>query len=69
MYNFDSIKTTGNYDNWTTSWILAAKSDYRRIVATSQDGRALLIDFGRDVEDADLLSGPDVSRRNIYELE
>lgn len=69
VYNFDSIKTTGNYDNWTTSWILAAKSDYRRIVATSQDGRALLIDFGMDVEDANLLSGPDVGRQNVYELE
>ena len=26
--------------------MLAAKSDYRRIVATSQDGRVLIIDFG-----------------------
>jgi F-box and WD-40 domain protein 1/11 len=27
---------------------LAAKCDYRRIVSTSQDGRILMIDFGRD---------------------
>jgi F-box and WD-40 domain protein 1/11 len=28
--------------------MLAAKCDYRRIVSTSQDGRILMIDFGRD---------------------
>ncbi|KAF1999741.1 WD40 repeat-like protein [Amniculicola lignicola CBS 123094] len=40
----------GLYENWTTSWILSAKSDYRRVVATSQDGRALVLDFGWGVE-------------------
>lgn len=45
---------TGAYENWTTSWILSAKADYRRIVATSQDGRALLMDFGRGVDPAGL---------------
>jgi len=50
---------SGAYENWTTSWILSAKSDYRRIVATSQDGRALLMDFGADVPTAwlELLKG------------
>jgi F-box and WD-40 domain protein 1/11 len=57
VYDFDSHTSVGTYDNWTTSWILAAKSDYRRIVATSQDGRVLLMDFGLDVEGAMLLSG------------
>lgn len=45
---------TGAYENWTTSWILSAKSDYRRIVATSQDGRALLMDFGYGVDSVGL---------------
>ena len=45
------------YKNWTTSWIVSAKSDYRRVVATSQDGRILILDFGWGVEGADLLSG------------
>lgn len=40
---------------WTTSWMLSAKLDYRRIVATSQDRRVLLIDFGLGVGDVDLL--------------
>lgn len=45
------------YENWTTSWILSAKSDYRRVVATSQDGRALILDFGWKVEGKDTLVG------------
>jgi F-box and WD-40 domain protein 1/11 len=35
-----------NFTKWTTSWILSAKADYRRIIATSQDGRAVIMDFG-----------------------
>ena len=40
---------------WATSWILSAKSDYRRLITTSQDGRALLLDFGIGVDGIDLL--------------
>lgn len=57
VFNFEDGQDIGVYDNWTTSWILAAKSDYRRIVATSQDGRALLMDFGHGVDGVDLLAG------------
>lgn len=35
-----------NFTKWTSSWILSAKADYRRIVATSQDSRAVIMDFG-----------------------
>jgi F-box and WD-40 domain protein 1/11 len=45
------------YKNWTTSWILSAKSDYRRVVATSQDGRTLILDFGYRVPGVELLNG------------
>lgn len=48
VYDYDSGKLLGRFAEWTTSWMLAAKSDYRRIVSTSQDGRILVIDFGRD---------------------
>jgi F-box and WD-40 domain protein 1/11 len=47
----------GLYENWTTSWILSAKSDYRRVVATSQDGRALILDFAWGVEGGECLVG------------
>lgn len=61
VYDFKNGDLIGSYDNWTTSWILAAKSDYRRIVATSQDGRALLMDFGWGVPDIELLAGHKIS--------
>lgn len=55
IYDFNNGKQLCRFDNWTTSWILAAKSDYRRIVATSQDGRVLMMDFGHDVANVDML--------------
>lgn len=44
-----------NFEGWTTSWMLAAKSDYRKIVCTSQDGRVVIIDFGYGLEGAEML--------------
>lgn len=41
---------------WTTSWILSAKSDYRRIVAASQDSRVVIMDFGYEVPGIELLA-------------
>ncbi|KIX06178.1 uncharacterized protein Z518_04152 [Rhinocladiella mackenziei CBS 650.93] len=44
-----------NFQGWTSSWILAAKSNYRKIVCTSQDGRVVIIDFGYGIEGVDLV--------------
>jgi F-box and WD-40 domain protein 1/11 len=55
--DYQSGEVFGLYENWTTSWILSAKSDYRRVVATSQDGRALILDFGWNVENKETLVG------------
>ncbi|KAL4810318.1 WD40-repeat-containing domain protein [Aspergillus unguis] len=44
-----------DFPNWTTSWMLSVKSDYRRIVATSQDSRAVIMDFGYGIDGVDLL--------------
>ena len=67
VYDFESGAEIWRAEEWTTSWMLSAKSDYRRIVATSQDGRILLVDFGiqkcvmpddgQPLEDVDLLRG------------
>ena len=46
VYDFVTGEELWRAEEWTTSWMLAAKSDYRRIVATSQDGRILIVDFG-----------------------
>lgn len=55
--DYRSGEVFGLYENWTTSWILSAKSDYRRVVATSQDGRALILDFGWGVDGVNGLVG------------
>ncbi|KAF2259240.1 WD40 repeat-like protein [Lojkania enalia] len=57
--DFASGQIFGLYENWTTSWILSAKSDYRRVVATSQDGRTLILDFGWGTEGVGGLIGGD----------
>jgi F-box and WD-40 domain protein 1/11 len=57
VYDFKTGKEIATYKDWTTSWILAAKCDYRRIVATSQDGRALLMDFGYNIPGVNDLRG------------
>ena len=44
-----------NFTKWTSSWILSAKADYRRIVATSQDSRAVIMDFGYQLPGIDAL--------------
>ena len=68
VYDFVSGAELWRGEEWTTSWMLAAKSDYRRIVATSQDGRILIVDFGlkkgglndgQQIEDVELLRGVD----------
>lgn len=44
-----------NFEGWTSSWMLAAKSDYRKIVCTSQDGRVVVIDFGWGINDVKMV--------------
>ena len=44
-----------DFQGWTTSWMLSAKSDYRKIVCTSQDGRVLICDFGYGLDGLSLL--------------
>jgi F-box and WD-40 domain protein 1/11 len=44
-----------NFQGWTTSWMLAAKSDYRKIVCTSQDGRVVIMDFGYGLDGVEML--------------
>ena len=44
-----------NFQNWSSSWILAAKSNYRKIVCTSQDARVVIIDFGYGINGVELV--------------
>ncbi|POR37514.1 F-box/WD repeat-containing protein 1A [Tolypocladium paradoxum] len=48
-----------DFPRWHASWVLSAKSDYRRIVSTGQDPKILIMDFGADVEGIDMLESRD----------
>lgn len=55
VFDADTGSLSIDLPEWTTSWMLSAKSDYRRIVATSQDSRAVIMDFGYGLDGIDLL--------------
>lgn len=54
-YELGTGENIVDFAGWTSSWILSAKADYRRIVATSQDSRTVIMDFGYELPDVELL--------------
>ncbi|KAJ8608419.1 hypothetical protein MRB53_039671 [Persea americana] len=44
-----------NLGGLTSSWMLAAKSNYRKIACASQDGRVVIIDFGFGINGVELV--------------
>lgn len=56
-YDLHTGDTIIDFTLWTTSWILSAKADYRRIIATSQDSRVVIMDFGYQLPGVELLEG------------
>jgi F-box and WD-40 domain protein 1/11 len=57
VYDVETGRLMLDFPGWHTSWILSAKADYRRIVSTSQDRRMLILDFGAELRDVELLEG------------
>ncbi|KAK2757114.1 hypothetical protein FQN54_005084 [Arachnomyces sp. PD_36] len=55
VFNSETGELSIDLPEWTTSWMLSAKSDYRRIVATSQDADAVIMDFGYGLDGIELL--------------
>ncbi|KAJ6033672.1 hypothetical protein N7444_011443 [Penicillium canescens] len=55
VFDRDTGNLSINFPGWTTSWMLSVQSDYRRIVATSQDARTVIMDFGYGLDGIDLL--------------
>jgi F-box and WD-40 domain protein 1/11 len=39
-----------DFPKWHSSWVLGAKSDYRRIISTGQDPKILIMDFGLNIK-------------------
>lgn len=56
-YDMNTGDNIVDFAGWTSSWILSAKADYRRIITTSQDTRTVIMDFGYELPGVDLLEG------------
>lgn len=50
VFDMETGKQLLNLPKWHSSWVLSAKSDYRRIISTSQDAKILILDFGANVK-------------------
>ncbi|RDW84527.1 hypothetical protein BP6252_02117 [Coleophoma cylindrospora] len=55
VFDMASGRLLLDFPKWHTSWVLAAKSDYRRIISTGQDPKILIMDFGMNIKGIDLL--------------
>lgn len=55
VFDMESGRLLLDFPKWHQSWVLGAKSDYRRIVSTGQDPKILIMDFGIDIKDIELL--------------
>ncbi|KAF4469423.1 F-box WD-repeat [Fusarium albosuccineum] len=55
VWDMESGHQLLDFPRWHASWVLSAKSDYRRIVSTGQDPKILIMDFGADVDGIEML--------------
>ncbi|KAI1162295.1 quinon protein alcohol dehydrogenase-like superfamily [Nemania serpens] len=55
VFDIETGEQLLNFPRWHASWVLSAKADYRRIISTGQDPKILIMDFGADVADIQLL--------------
>jgi F-box and WD-40 domain protein 1/11 len=52
-----------DFPKWHSSWVLGAKSDYRRIISTGQDPKILIMDFGMTVKGIEKLESQNKQHR------
>ena len=58
-----------NLEGWTSSWMLAAKSNYRKIACASQDGRVVVVDFGFGINGVHLVEASEgVQSRSVVPM-
>ncbi|KAI0383003.1 WD40 repeat-like protein [Hypomontagnella monticulosa] len=55
VFDMETGVQTLDFPGWHASWVLSAKCDYRRIVSTGQDAKILIMDFGADVSNVEML--------------
>ncbi|RFU31792.1 hypothetical protein B7463_g4554, partial [Scytalidium lignicola] len=49
VFEMETGRLLLDFPKWHSSWVLGAKSDYRRIISTGQDPKILIMDFGRGI--------------------
>jgi F-box and WD-40 domain protein 1/11 len=55
VWHLDTGKKLLDITQYHSTWILAAKADYKRIVSTSQDSRTLVLDFSAKIKGIEVL--------------
>ncbi|EAQ91542.1 hypothetical protein CHGG_03477 [Chaetomium globosum CBS 148.51] len=55
VWDMETGQALLDFPKWHSSWVLSAKSDYRRIVSSGQDPKILILDFGAGVEGIEML--------------
>jgi F-box and WD-40 domain protein 1/11 len=55
VFDMETGRLLIDFPKWHASWVLGAKSDYRRIVSTGQDAKILIMDFGAQIPGIDNL--------------
>ncbi|KAL2074496.1 hypothetical protein VTL71DRAFT_8274 [Oculimacula yallundae] len=55
VFNMETGQEILHFPHWHSSWVLGAKSDYRRIISTGQDPKILILDFGKGIKHIDKL--------------
>jgi F-box and WD-40 domain protein 1/11 len=58
VFDMETGRQLLDFRQWHVSWVLAAKSDYRRIISTGQDPKILVMDFGAGVRGIEVLEKP-----------
>jgi F-box and WD-40 domain protein 1/11 len=55
VFDMETGRQLLDFPRWHNSWVLSAKSDYRRIVSTGQDPKILIMDFGAGIKGIEML--------------
>ncbi|KAK0717731.1 WD40-repeat-containing domain protein [Lasiosphaeria miniovina] len=55
VWDMESGEALLDFPKWHSSWVLSAKSDYRRIISSGQDPKILILDFGAGVRGIEML--------------
>ncbi|CAK7236341.1 hypothetical protein SCUCBS95973_009575 [Sporothrix curviconia] len=61
VFDMETGQQLLDFPQWHQSWVLSAKSDYRRIISTGQDPKILVMDFGAGIDGIEMLETADTN--------